>query len=88
MKINNINSYYNNSNSHNNAKSKSEVVKKDTIMISDMAKKLQKIGVEEGVSDNKKLEEIKKMIDEGTYKVDTKVLAENILKSIKEYKNE
>lgn len=61
---------------------------KDTIKISDMAKKIHQMSSGDDMEQNKKIEELKKSINNGTYKVDTEKLAEKIYQALKESKNE
>lgn len=92
MKINNINmsiysnNYKTNENSLNkNNMNESKENTKDTCEISSLGRSLNKIIIEDvklGVS-AEELEKIKSKVLEGTYKVDSKTLAEAILTSMK-----
>ncbi|MFA6942108.1 MAG: flagellar biosynthesis anti-sigma factor FlgM, partial [Clostridiaceae bacterium] len=91
MKINSINSIYrkNMTQAENiNKNVKKDNSNKDTIEISDMAKKIHKMSSGDDMEQNKKVEELKKSINSGTYKVDTEKLAEKIYQALKESKNE
>ena len=68
---------------------KSEVVNKlpkDKVTISEDAKYLNKITTENENIDLDKINEIKNRIKQGTYTVDSRKVAEKIIKSIKESK--
>ena len=68
---------------------KSEVVNKlpkDKVTISEDAKYLNKITTENENIDLDKISEIKNRIKQGTYTVDSRKVAEKIIKSIKESK--
>lgn len=91
MKINNINSIYRNNmiqTDNINKNLKKDNSNKDTIKISDMAKKIHQMSSGDDMEQNKKIEELKKSINNGTYKVDTEKLAEKIYQALKESKNE
>lgn len=62
----------------------SEPVNKDAIEISELGKKLSAFAKDDFNSvPTEKLEEIKDRISKGTYKVDSKLLAEKIMESMK-----
>ena len=68
---------------------KSEVINKlpkDKVTISEDAKYLNKITTENENIDLDKISEIKNRIKQGTYTVDSRKVAEKIIKSIKESK--
>lgn len=68
---------------------KSEVINKlpkDKVTISEDAKYLNKITTENENIDLDKISEIKNRINQGTYTVDSRKVADKILKSIKESK--
>lgn len=91
MKINNINSIYRSNmvqTDNINKNLKKDNSNKDTIKISDMAKKIHQMSSGDDMEQNKKIEELKKSINSGTYKVDTEKLAEKIYQALKESKNE
>jgi len=91
MKINNINQIYrsNMTQAENiNKNIKKDNSNKDTIEISDMAKKIHQMSSGDDMEQNKKIEELKKSINSGAYKVDTEKLAEKIYQALKESKNE
>lgn len=91
MKINNINSIYKNNMAQKdniNKKNKKDYIQKDSIEISDMAKKIHQISNSDDISQNNKIEELKKAINNNTYKADTEKLAEKIYQAIKESKDE
>ncbi|MDV3427490.1 MAG: flagellar biosynthesis anti-sigma factor FlgM [Bacillota bacterium] len=91
MKINSINSIYKNNMTQSeniNKNIKKDNSNKDTIKISDMAKKIHQISSGDDLEQNKKIEELKKSINNRTYKVDTQKLAEKIYQALKESKNE
>lgn len=91
MKINNINSIYRSNmiqTDNINKNLKKDNSNKDTIKISDMAKKIHEMSSGDDMEQNKKIEELKKSINSGTYKVDTEKLAEKIYQALKESKNE
>ncbi|SHE57813.1 flagellar biosynthesis anti-sigma factor FlgM [Clostridium fallax] len=59
----------------------------DKIEISSLGKKLSDMNIDNiSINNDKKIEEIKKSIKDGTYKVDTSKLAEAMIKKIKEEK--
>jgi len=91
MKINSVNSIYrsNMTQAENiNKNIKKDNSHKDTIEISDMAKKIHQMSSGDDMEQNKKVEELKKSINNKTYKVDTEKLAEKIYQALKESKNE
>jgi negative regulator of flagellin synthesis FlgM len=91
MKINMVNSIYKNNMAKTdniNKNPKKENSHKDTIEISDMAKKIHQISSGDDLEQNKKIEELKKSVNSGTYKVDTEKLAQKIYQALKESKNE
>lgn len=83
MKVQNLYNNYNN----NKVKDDQNVSKnkiKDRIEISNEAKKLSSFENPKSVDNSKRIEELKTMIKNGTYKVDAKLTAESMMKSIKE----
>lgn len=83
MKVQNLYSNY----SNNKVKDDQNVSKnkiKDRIEISDEAKKLNNFDNSKSLDNSKRIEELKKMIKNGTYKVDAKLTAESMMKSINE----
>lgn len=91
MKINSVNSIYRSSMTQTdniNKNLKKDNSNRDTIEISDMAKKIHQISSGEDPMQNKKVEELKKSINSGTYKVDTEKLAQKIYQALKENRNE
>lgn len=86
MKINGVNNgvkiYSSNSIYTKNTKT---IEKKDKIEISQVGKFLNDFSIKYNEEERvKKVEEIKKNIDNGTYKIDSKVLSDRILKYIGE----
>ena len=62
-----------------------EVVNKDRIEISDLAKSLSNYDVKEvAVNNDAKIETLRNSIQNGTYNVDAKLTAESIMKAIRE----
>ncbi|WP_050606971.1 flagellar biosynthesis anti-sigma factor FlgM [Clostridium niameyense] len=58
--------------------------KKDTVEISKVGKSLTAYSIEDKfLSSKNRIEKIKKLIDEGTYKVDSKLIAEKMINSMK-----
>lgn len=58
--------------------------KKDTVEISKVGKSLSAYSIEDKfLNSQDKIEKIKKSIDEGTYKVDSKLIAEKMINSMK-----
>lgn len=91
MKINSINSIYRSNLAQTegiNKNNKKDNAHKDTIEISDMAKKIHQISSENDMEQNKKVEELKKAVNNNTYKVDTEKLADKIYQYLKENKHE
>lgn len=83
MKVQNLYNNYNN----NKVKDDQNVSKnkiKDRIEISNEAKKLSNFENSKSLDNSKRIEELKKMIKDGTYKVDAKLTAESMMKSINE----
>ncbi|WP_194192246.1 flagellar biosynthesis anti-sigma factor FlgM [Clostridium chrysemydis] len=83
MKVQNLYNNYNN----NKVKDDQNVSKnkiKDRIEISNEAKKLSNFDNSKSLDNSKRIEELKKMIKDGTYKVDAKLTAESMMKFINE----
>lgn len=81
MKVQNLYNNYNN----NKVKDDQNVSKnkiKDRIEISNEAKKLSSFENSKSLDNSKRIEELKRMIKNGTYKVDAKLTAESMMKSI------
>lgn len=81
MKVQNLYNNYNN----NKVKDDQNVSKnkiKDRIEISNEAKKLSSFENSKSLDNSKRIEELKTMIKNGTYKVDAKLTAESMMKSI------
>ncbi|NEZ45860.1 flagellar biosynthesis anti-sigma factor FlgM [Clostridium niameyense] len=88
MKINSVsiakglNTY--NLNKKNIEKKQVNNSKKDTVEISKIGKSLTTYSIEDKFLNSKdRIEKIKKSIDEGTYKVDAKLIAEKMINSTK-----
>jgi len=83
MKINGINSskpvnFYNKNNVEKSLKS--ETISKDSIHISSIGKSLSSYSLDDKLVNSKeRVESIKKSIENGTYKVDTKLVAQKII---------
>jgi len=91
MKINSINSIYKSNMAKAesiNVNNKKENMKNDVIEISDMAKKIHQISNVDDIKQNEKIEELKKSINNKTYKADTEKLAKKIYQALKENKDE
>ena len=90
MRINSVNtsnviSLYNSTKKIQGNNEKTE--KKDSIQLSDTAKNLSSLNLDGDFgSSDKKIQEIKNAISNGTYKPDGRVIAENIMKIMKERK--
>ncbi|MCR6513594.1 MAG: flagellar biosynthesis anti-sigma factor FlgM [Clostridium sp.] len=82
MKVQNLYNNYNNKVKDDQNVSKNKI--KDRIEISNEAKKLSSFENSKSVDNSKRIEELKTMIKNGTYKVDAKLTAESMMKSIKE----
>jgi negative regulator of flagellin synthesis FlgM len=91
MRINNINSIYRSNMAQTESINKKNIKdnkQNDSIEISDMAKKIHQISNGDDTMQNEKIEELKKSINNKTYKVDTEKLAEKIYQVLKEKKDE
>ncbi|MGL5693694.1 MAG: flagellar biosynthesis anti-sigma factor FlgM [Peptostreptococcaceae bacterium] len=90
MKINstNINSIMNNYNTQmeNKYHKSTPATKKDKIEISESGKYLSKINTSKEEINLEKVNEIKNKIENGTYKIDSRKLAQKIINSLKEDK--
>lgn len=78
-----------NSNNKNieNKESKDKSKMKDSLEISSLGKNLAAYHIdEENINSSEKIAKIKEEIEKGTYNRDSKIIAEEILKSIKEQK--
>lgn len=80
-----ISSYSNNRNKITKVDGKQKI--EDRIEISKIGKTLNSYSIDEGAIDNsKKVQELKKKIEEGTYNIDAKTTAKSILDAIRESK--
>lgn len=85
MKINRINSIYVNNVYGKKSNHKTVGEKKqnrDSVRISEVGRKLSQIEKLEGKDREKMVEKVKEDIKNGTYKIDSKAIAEKILKHI------
>ncbi|SHI43599.1 anti-sigma-28 factor, FlgM family [Clostridium cavendishii DSM 21758] len=76
-----INLYNRNTNKVGNAK---EVSKRDSVEISNVGKVLMSYGIEEpNVANNKRIEELRQQVQNGTYKVDSTLTAKALIDTMR-----
>ncbi|NFR86504.1 MULTISPECIES: flagellar biosynthesis anti-sigma factor FlgM [Clostridium] len=91
MSINRINVHsavniYNSNKNINKVEKANKVGIRDRIEISSLGKSIKDYSLEGNIDNTKKVAEIKEKIQNGTYKVDSKLTANSILEAIKENK--
>ncbi|WP_252234652.1 flagellar biosynthesis anti-sigma factor FlgM [Clostridium sp. ZS1] len=91
MSINRINAHsavniYNSNKNINKVEKANKVGTRDRIEISSLGKSIKDYSLEGNIDNTKKIAEIKEKIQNGTYKVDSKLTAKSILEAIKENK--
>ncbi len=91
MSINRINAHsavniYNSNKNINKAEKSNKIEARDRIEISALGKSIKGYSLETNIDNSKKLAEIKEKIQNGTYKIDSKLTAKSILEAIKENK--
>ncbi len=91
MSINRINAHsavniYNSNKNINKVEKANKVGTRDRIEISSLGKSIKDYSLEGNIDNTKKVAEIKEKIQNGTYKVDSKLTAKSILEAIKENK--
>ncbi|NFI51982.1 flagellar biosynthesis anti-sigma factor FlgM [Clostridium botulinum] len=91
MSINRINAHsavniYNSNKNINKVEKANKVETRDRIEISALGKSIKDYSLESSIDNTKKVAGIKEKIQNGTYKIDSKLTAKSILEAIKENK--
>ncbi|AOR22897.1 flagellar biosynthesis anti-sigma factor FlgM [Clostridium taeniosporum] len=92
MSINRINAHsavniYNSNKNINKIEKNNNIKNTDRIEISELGKSIKDYSLDYSIDNTKKVAEIKEKIQNGTYKIDSKLIAKGILEAIKENKN-
>ena len=91
MSINRINAHsalniYNLNKNVNKVEKSNKIHSTDRIEISALGKSIKDYSLDYNIDNTKKIEEIKEKLQNGTYKIDSKLTAKGILDAIKENK--